>query len=425
MGRKAKNGATDRGTVVNLHVSGDGKVAENTADEEEIADIDALEDGQLSRAIDEVRNTEGAKAEVHRVLPADRAGFCRAYAVSVFSHERIAADYGPGKYRVRFKGPGDKYIPGGTTFSIAEGLTTTTAAAPGSSIADVLALFRAEREREKEAAEKKKGEWLEWAKLLAPLVAPKILDMLGGSKGPSIRDLVATMKDMKDLQAPAADLTAQFSQVMGILQGAKDLVGDGDGGKVGSTWVDLLRDFIQSPAAGALASAIPGLGPAPGTTLQNPSPSRASLAAPVSAAPQGPAGNSGSAPVTAPGSATGSSPDMLQQLQWLRGTLAQLLVQAAKRAPPRLYAEVVLDNLPPYVSPQQLLERLSAEGWFQQLQQVEPNVAAHAEWFERFRTIAVKLLRRRLRAAAEPEGPPHDPIGINQPMAEGEGSEFE
>ncbi len=420
MAGKKKNSAPERGSVVHFHVGDGAPGDERQADDEEISAIDSLEEGQLSRAIEEVRNTEGAYAEVHRILPPEKEGFCRKYPVSIFSHERIATDYGPGKYRVRFKGPGDKYIKGGGTFAIAESLTAATAGGM-TGVDQVLALFKAERERDKEEAARKKGEWLEWAKLLAPLVAPKILDLLGGgSKAPSLRDMVATMKDMKDLQAPQADLTAQFSQVIGILEGAKSLVGDDGGNKVGSTWVDLLRDFMASPAMGALASAIPIMGRAPNGLPSGSLIATQSRNPPVAATPPLAAGPTDGAPgAVAPG-----SPDMLAQLNWLRGTLAQLLVQVHKQANPRLYAEVVLDNLPPFITAKELLERLGSDTWWTQLQSIDARVAPHAEWFQKFRDYAVKSLRRRERKAElQSEPPPGD--GLNQPMAEGEGDQYE
>lgn len=412
--------------MVHLHTSSGNSNAPEHADDDEIAEIDAMEDGALSRAIEDVRQTEGATAEVHRQTPVERAGFCRRYPVSLFSNERIATDFGPGKYRVKFKGPGDKYIKGGGTFSIAESLNAAPAAATG--VTEVLALFKAERERDESDRAKRKGEWIEWAKLLAPLALPKILEMIGGgSKAPSLRDMVATMKDMKDLQAPQQDLTAQFNQVLGILEGAKNLVGDEVGSKVGSTWVDLLRDFLQSPAMGALASAIPGMGAASGPgNFQNALPSQGSPAAPAIAAPRGPVASSGSAPATVAScspNATPQGPDMLAQLNWLRGTLAQLLVQANKQANPRLYAEVVLDNLPPFIPAKDLLERLSGESWWIDLQRADGRIAGHAEWFLKFRNYAIRSLRRELEKAE----PAADPASrVNQPMAaEGEGSEFE
>jgi hypothetical protein len=429
MAKRAKKGPQSGAPTLNLVVNGsNGSAATSEEEAEEAAAIDEMEDGQLFRAMDEVRHVEGAKAEVYRVAPAEKVGHCRSYPVSVFSLEKVATDYGAGKYRVKFKGPGDKYIKGGGTFDIAEGLNAAAApGAGGSAVEQVLALFKAERERDEADRLKKNDKYLQWATLLVPLVAPKLLDMIGGSKGLGPRDLIGMMKDMKEMQAPAADLNTQFQTVLSVLQGAKELVGD-DGGKpsTGATLVDLLRDFIQSPAAGALVSAIPGMGsPRSPSPLSFPSAGPPALQ-PATAAQPGPAASSGSAPNTAPAS---TNPDMLQQLQWLRGTLTQLMVQAQKPgSSPRLYGEVVLDNLPPFIDPAALLERLKRDDWLQQLSQVDARVGQHQEWFQRFRDYAVKSLTRKLAKAAEPappEAPAEQPLpGPNEPMQD-EAGHFE
>ncbi len=49
-------------------------------------------------------------------------------------------------------------------------------------------------------------------------------------------------------------------------------------------------------------------------------------------------------PVTAPGD------PMFQKLQWLKAQLGALLNQAARGKDPELYAEVMLDNLPTFVT---------------------------------------------------------------------------
>ena len=119
---------------------------------------------------------------------------------------------------------------------------------------------------------------------------------------------------------------------------------------------------------------------------------------------------------------------MLEQLHWLRATISQLLVQAQKNANPRLYGEVVLDNMPPAISDESLLERLAGDGWWTQLQGIDARVSAHAEWFQKFRDYALKALRRRIAKRAAPEPPPTPetpPLPQqNEPM-QLEGSEFE
>lgn len=428
MGSRKKKGGANGTSTLNLVVN--NATGETTDDTEEVAALDEMEDGQLFRAMDEVRHVEGAKAEVYRMAPAEKAGHCKSYPVSMFSLERVSTDYGAGKYRVKFKGPGDKYIKGGGSFDIAESLNAAPSGPPGGAVAEVLALFKAERERDEAERLKKESKWLQWATLLAPLVAPKILDMLGGAKGMGPRDLIAMMKDMKEMQAPAADLNTQFQTVLSVLQGAKELVGDNEGGgksSTGATMVDLLRDFIQSPAAGALVNAIPGLG---SPRIGSPSlfPNAGPPALPnANAGPPAPVANSASAPSTAPGS---TGPEMFQQLNWLRSTLTQLLSQAQKaNSNPRLYGEVVLDNLPAFVDPKALLERLKGDKWFAELQQIDARVGQHAEWFQRFRDYVVKSLTRRFAKEAEGAGEPEEPAGQplpqeNQPM-QGEGNEFE
>jgi hypothetical protein len=435
MAKRKIGGGPTGDQVVHLHV-GKGDGAPHEIDDEEIQALDALEDGQLLRAVEEVRQVEGAKAEVYRMAPPERQGHCRLYPVALFSLERVSTDYGPGKYRVRFKGPGDKYIKGGGTFDIAEALNSTGAAAPANTtIQEFVALMKERDAREAAARDKQKGDWLEWAKILAPLALPKILDMLGGGRGTGLPDMIRAVKDLRELQGPQAppqDLKTQFGEVVAILQGAKELVGD-DGGKqaTGSTWVDLIRDLAGSPAAGALVHALSGSGPP-----RSVSPSAVPLAPGGSSAPVAllrSVPTSAAAPVTAAGSmppaplAAGTDVKLFEQLQWLRGTLDQLLVQAGKGSNPRLYAEVVLDNLPPIITEAELLERLAREDWLAQLAQLDTAVGQHSQWFEKFRDYLVKALRRKARresdAAELPAAGPGPGPGPNEPMVEGD--EFE
>lgn len=437
MARSKKNSAASGDQVVHLHV-GNGDTGAREADAEEVEALDAMEDGQLSRAVDEIRQVEGAKAEVYRMAPGERQGHCRTYPVSMFSLERVASDYGPGKYRVRFKGPGDKYVKGGGTFDIAESLqnpNTPGGVAPNA-IQDFIALMKERDARELADREKKTGQWIEWAKIIAPLALPKILDMIGGgaAKGTSLPDMIRAVKDLKEIQAPQQDLKSQFGEVVSILQGAKELVGD-DGGKqaTGSTWVDLIRDLAGSPAAGALVQALSGTMPRP-AALPLPSPSVVAPRLPNAIAPPPPAASAACVPNTAPEFSPlfPAQPDvnLLAQLQWLRGTLSQLLVQAGKGSNPRLYAEVLLDNLPAEITTAQLFERLDRDDWLIQLAQLDSQVHQHAQWLGRFREQVLRAIRRQARKAAETAPEPGEtvkmPAGLpqaNQPMAEGDAFE--
>lgn len=433
--KPSKTKETPTGQTLHLHVGGTNGTGVTDEDEDRIAELDAEEGGALTNAIAQLKAGGGVKVDVFRILPTERQGFCKGYNVAAFSIDRVAADYGPGTYRVKFKDASELYLKGGTLrFDIAEGVGPPPGAQPGS-MQEFLAWAKDERDRERLEREKTKSDWFEWAKLLAPIVGPKLLDIIGGSRS-NLTDMIRAVKDLKDLQAPGPDLTAQFSQVVNILQGAKELVGDG-GSQTGSTWVDLVRDMLQSPAVGQLAQGLlPGVvRPGGSSTARPPTqiPSQITASAPTPSAP-----NSVSAPKPGGSCATSAGNDsMLEQLNWLKVVLADLLVQAAKGSNPRLYAEVVIDNLPDVIKPRDLLERLSAPNWWSQLTLIEQRVTEHQDWFTRFRDATLKLLLRKERRAVEntlasnanvaPPGPgdPGPGVGLNQPRPDLEEQPFE
>ena len=109
MGRKKKT-APPAGTT--LHIVGNSGASTDDDDQDEIDEIDRLEDGELSRAMEEVAKVTGAVVEVVK-LEDDRQKWCRNYPVARFSNEQIAGDFGAGTYRIRFKGPNKAYLKGG------------------------------------------------------------------------------------------------------------------------------------------------------------------------------------------------------------------------------------------------------------------------------------------------------------------------
>jgi hypothetical protein len=100
---------------------------------------------------------------------------------------------------------------------------------------------------------------------------------------------------------------------------------------------------------------------------------------------------------------------LLQKLNFLRVVTAQLVERAShgKREDgefvkdPDLYAEVFLDNLPEFISLDEIIERMKAPDALEQLAQINPAVKAHAEWFTAFRQAV-------LDSVEEDEEPPPD-----------------
>lgn len=83
---------------------------------------------------------------------------------------------------------------------------------------------------------------------------------------------------------------------------------------------------------------------------------------------------------------------MLQKLNWLRMQTKGLVHQAERGKNPELYAEVMLDNLPPFIAVEELRERMSADDAVAQLAFLNGDVMRHAEWFEEFRQCVLDLL---------------------------------
>ena len=76
---------------------------------------------------------------------------------------------------------------------------------------------------------------------------------------------------------------------------------------------------------------------------------------------------------------------IMEKLTWLRAVTADLVRRAIKGQDPEIYAQVLLDNLPSFITEQEIFERMSAPDAINQLAQLNPAVKAHAEWFDHFR----------------------------------------
>lgn len=102
---------------------------------------------------------------------------------------------------------------------------------------------------------------------------------------------------------------------------------------------------------------------------------------------------------------------MLALLGWLKEQLAGLAHQASLNKDPALYAEVVLDNLPPGVDPKMLLNFLGANDWWAKLTQFFPGVQPYPQWFADCRKELVNGLQEMINAV---ESPTTDaPVGVS------------
>jgi hypothetical protein len=381
MGRKSnaqlKREAEDAAQVVHLE-GGTLEVDEDAQDPDEL------------RALAELNAGSDVKWSIHRVsdMGGKRPGYCGALTTAELTLDRIATEWGIGKYKVRGTRSNGQFA-GQSTITIAEapkGTETKTAAlAPGAaptSMQDYIALMEAKDLQRSQSMR-------EWAAILAPLAAAIIPNMFG-QKVPTLQDLTATLVNMKALNGGSESSLSKIEELAKLVEVVQGI--GGDGGK-GSGWADIVRDGIKTvgDVLPALAARIPGMmGP---------------LAAPNVAAPmpQNPRVLSQKPPVD---SAKPADP-MLQLLGWLKEQLSALAHQASLNKDPNLYADVVLDNLP-QIDPAMLRDMLAKPDWWATLVQFSPNVQPYPQWFAECREALLKGLEEIIGAAAPPSKMPSD-----------------
>src|SRR5271155_1795464 len=188
--------------------------------------------------------------------------------------------------------------------------------------------------------------------------------------GPTALELVQLIKALEP-----KDKTDPIAMLLKGLEIGKDLGGGGDDSMMG-----LAKTALENlPALAAMGSKRPTPAGAPAL----PAPARA----------PGPMANGNG--VATPGAATHAATaqpqkteaemDILKKLEWLKMQSAWLCGLAMQKKDPELSAEVFMDNLPPFISEDEIYERMSAPDAIAQLAQVNPNVAKHPEWMQQFR----------------------------------------
>jgi hypothetical protein len=381
------------------------------AAELEAAAIPEDEITEIFRVTDEMRTTGGVVLQFVRVLPVTIAGYCGEMVPAEFTLERVRKEFGVGTYRVRVMGP-KGFVPGGGKLIIAP--LPEKPIAPESSVADVLAILKADKESSG-------AKFKEWAVVLTPLLAPVISSWLTPKNqvGELVQGLAA-LKGLEPEREKAPSLAQQLDQLTALLAKAKELLPE-NASATGATWIDLLRDGIASakPVLEGLAQrALGGVPPRPGIPMmgpvimppaQLPGPAVVSPSAPVPSSP--PASQNGGAGSAVP--VSGTEPvGVVSLLPWLSAMLQQLIVRAGKNRDPELYAEVTLDNVPDGIDPKQLIPFLERVDWWQQLVGFAPAVMPYPSWFQEYRDALLTMLK---------EAPAPTPGGPAEPTTEFEG----
>lgn len=272
--------------------------------------------------------------------------------------ERLREDHGAGNYRVRVWKDGKlhKYFQ----YAIEAAKRPAVDAVVKNELGTLAASFQSAFDRQTAMIER----------LLDKLSNRGTND--GGSKSPSITELVAAMVSMKEFIAPKErNNPSELLQIfkLGIEAGSGGSpVAEGTG-ILGSLERILSSPLIQKIAEGAM-SAMPAVA-APGTVQ------------PVPARVEAPRPNGGA--VRSEPTATTAAPNQEQQLQvfmrtqmlYLLGRAHQWRASQQSKSHPDLYAEWVVDNIPIEI----LGPLVAAPNALELMAQFVPEISGFADWF--------------------------------------------
>lgn len=341
-----------------------------TTTEEHLEGIDSEEtppeklDDDVIRALVELEGSDEITWTVTRVSEPN-SGFCGEMSTVELSKRRIAEAYGPGRYRVLGRKPDGSYYKSGR---IAIATPTTPASDKNSDLLEslkgkmndngmlplLLAMIQNNGQIVAAALAKPESKSeIPWTALLAATPAALV----------AVKEFFKNDTDSQSMEKLLKQLT--------ILEKLR-----GDDSK-GSSWQDIIRDGLQT---------LRGMGPVPGPKLQ-PVSARAVMATPDMV--------SGTQPFPVVFHETPEAIEPTQEnltMDWLRKKLDELLQNAAQNKNPELRAELLLDDLPPFIPESLIKSMLMREDWFEQLCSFDSRVLSYHGWFSELRECIVETL---------------------------------
>lgn len=376
------------------------------------------------RSID---RAEGVMWSIYRLNDPDpsRNGFLTKWGTSMIAMENIRDKFGPGTYRVRGHYPNGTFatqrdVP--IAGDAPRRLPPENNAVATPDIQTLLVTLderQARRDAESEARRAADRDF--WKNLLAvavPVALPKLIDLFA-PKREGVAEMLAGLKSLRELEGPA-ERGGGIKSALDIIQSIRELDGGG-GSRAGEKgpW-DALTELAKSagPKLGeslqaigsALASAKSG-----GAVTSLPMPNGVHAGAPgMSVAPvmgsrfvstvadvshpnsfmtsttPSPVAEQIGSPILNPKSDSGESENdmqvaLLALVPMLRSQIDIWVVKAASDSDPELYADLLLDNLPPNVTRDMLRKFLERDDWWSMLQQFDARVAPYIGWFANLR----------------------------------------
>lgn len=333
----------------------------------------SAEEQDVFAALSEMEGAADAKWTVFRVAPSNKPiGYCDTLSSSELTLDELRRRFGAGKYRVRGMRSTGGYLAH-RTITIATDAPKEIAAPALSSESSLIEKFLADQN---ERAEKRR-ELLLIALPAAITALPAIIQAFGPRRDSNPVELLAGLKSLMPDPKPAPDMTETFLKIMEF---ARNSMGD----KSDDSWLGLAKD--------AANNLIPLL---TGKLSGEPAPAVA------------PARIASPAQVTQTIEPEPQNVSMLKLVPWARETLAYLVKKAAASADSSLYADFVLDNVPPGVDVTTFAQYLNHPDWWMYLQQFQPSVAPYQGWFAQFRDDLIASYEEQYGALASvPNAPP-------------------
>jgi hypothetical protein len=421
-------------------------------------EVAARSEADVLEGLRELEGAEGVKWFIYRINAPDptQNGFLDRWGTALLTQENLRDKFGPGSYKVRGHYPNGTYAAHRTIEiagdaprrEVGKDTKTVTASGP-MDLPQLLVMLdaRDERRRAEEAAKRDENQsfWKSLAATLAPIVAPKLIDLMTGNTGKqgTVTELLTGLKELRSLDGPTKSGVGGLKETLEMVALMRDTF-DG-GSRVGEKgpW-DALTELARAagPKVGAVLEALPqalnvGKSNLPTTAtaamrvISSSPPNSARVASPnlspvpvtaslsVSGAPDGfptaPSTNSGEnttnpevirsetsetnpTPASGDGAAHGTSgsEDMnlgyVALIPYMRKQLELLVLKAHRNSDPSLYAELMLDNLPEGVQPQTILDFLQRDDWWHMLNQFDERVQPYGGWFENLRTELITLI---------------------------------
>lgn len=325
-------------------------------------------DDDVIRALTELEGADEITWTVTR-LSEPNSGFCGEMSTVEISKRRIAEAYGPGRYRVQGTRPDGKYFKSGR-ISIA-----TPARDASDKTADLVEALKGNKNGDTS-------------------MLPLLLAMIQSNSTIVSAALARPVEPKKEipwtalLTATPVALTAlksffkndndseSMEKLLKQLTILEKLKGDDKGG---SSWPDIIRDGLSS-----LREMAPFAGGA-----RTPQPVSAHVVSTASPGVRGQIPVSASIPETP--EAIEPTPENLT-MDWLRKKIDELLQNAAQNKNPELRAELLLDDLPPFIPESMIKNMLTRDDWFEQLSAFDNRVLSYHGWFNELRECILETL---------------------------------